>query len=225
VPGPSSGPADSAAARDNNDIWLVRLDRAVQRHVIDDINALLTHDQRVILMMPVHYETLASWPRRQDYVAQLEQLPTPTQQLLVVDILGTPTGVTQSRLVELIAPLRRYCRAVAMRVPLAAADFASIKLAGAIVVGCDIGRMTGAELAIIQDMGQFQRAAEKAGLACYIRGIHTRSLAAAALAAGFSYISGDAVAEVTPRPTTPVRYNILDIYRPLLIAESEFVEP
>lgn len=203
------------ASLDGSDTALIRLDRAAQRRVLHDLDALLRQDKRVLLMVPVHYETLASWPRRQDYVAQLEQLSAARQQLIVVEILRMPDGMPQGRMAELVAPLRRYCRAVAVRVPFAAADFAPIKLAGAIAIGCDIDELDLTEYAVIHEMGPFQRAAEKAGLASFIRGIGTRSLAAAALATGFTYVAGDAVAETAPFPATAVKYNILDIYRPL----------
>ncbi len=209
----AGGEADSA------EHWLVQVDRAMQLQVIEDIKALIAQDQRLLLMMPVHFETLASWPRRQDYVSRLEALPTSSQQLVVSELMGTPMGVPLSRLVEMIAPLRRYCRAVAVHSPLAAVDFSPLKGAGAMAVGCDIRSQTGPELAIIRDMGLFERAAVKAGLASYVCGIQTRSLAAAALGAGFTYIAGDAVAELSPRPGSVVKFNILDMYRPLVQAE------
>jgi hypothetical protein len=68
----------------------------------------------------------------------------------------------------------------------------------------------------MQLISRFQRIAERAELATYIRGLRSRSLAAAALGAGFRYLEGEAIAKPVLTPQALREFRLLDIYMPLI---------
>jgi hypothetical protein len=63
-------------------------------------------------------------------------------------------------------------------------------------------------------MARFSRGAAKAGVATYLRGISSLSLAAAALGAGFAHLDGDAIAVMVDQPHGVVPFSLLDLYEP-----------
>ena len=81
-------------------------------------------------------------------------------------------------------------------------------------LGCDLSEQNGSEMALMQQMARFSRGAAKAGVATYLRGISSLSLAAAALGAGFAHVDGDAVALVVDQPHGVVQFSLLDLYNP-----------
>jgi hypothetical protein len=97
-------------------------------------------------------------------------------------------------------------------------DFMQFATARIAAVGCDLGEQAGSELALMQQMARFGKGAAKAGVATYLRGINSLSLAAAALGAGFSHVDGDAVAAIVDQPRGIVEFSLLDLYKPAIKA-------
>ena len=105
-----------------------------------------------------------------------------------------------------------------VRQSLAQNNFVAMKDTGVTAVGVDITTQTASEFVLMQQFSRFRGAAEKAGLHAYIRGIPSRSLAAAALGSGFYYLDGDAIAPPVKRPETIREFDLFDIYRSLVPA-------
>jgi hypothetical protein len=92
-------------------------------------------------------------------------------------------------------------------------QFAASRIAA---VGCDLTQQGGSELALMQQMARFNRGAAKAGIATYLRGIRSLSLATAALGAGFTHIDGDVIAATVDQPRGIVEFSLFDLYNPSL---------
>jgi hypothetical protein len=191
-----------------------RLDEIVLNHTLDDLDGLLRDKRTLLLVMPLHFESLASVARRRRYAQMLqERLTDATRKLLLIEIEGMPQGVPQQRLVEIMAPLRGHCRGILLRMAPETVDFANIKGTGIIAVGCDIAYHAGPEFLLMQHMNRFARtASEKASLSTYVLGAHSMSLVAAALGAGFNSIAGDAVAKPINHPRGLVEFSLSDLY-------------
>jgi hypothetical protein len=52
-------------------------------------------------------------------------------------------------------------------------------------------------------------------LATYVRGLHSVSLAAAAVGAGFRYIEGDSIGAQIQHPSRVIQFSLTDLYRSL----------
>ena len=215
VGGDRQGNPDLGDERDS----IVRLDLALQKCVLGELTRVSNEGCKVLIGVSVHFETLAAAMQRRHYIQALEQgLPKDAARLLVIEIADVPEGVPQSRMHELTAPLTRYCRAMVARLRLESIDFAAFRGTKVVAVGCNIAAYPASELTIIQLMSRFNRAAEKVQLGTYVRGLHSVSLAAAAVGAGFRYIDGQSIGEFVQHPSRIVKFNLNDVYRSLLRA-------
>ena len=207
-----AGEADRAYANDPDK--LAALDFEVQAHVVKDLARLCADGRRVLVILTVHFDTIGSTARRTRYAQGLSRLiPTAAAKLLVIEIADVPDGVPQSRLHDLVSPLRPLCRGMTARVRLETPDLSGFGGSLLHAVGCSIATHRSAELTIIQQMGRFARVAEKAGVACFVHGIPSVSLTAAAVGAGFRYVDGSAVAKLVDRPDRVSAFNLHDFYR------------
>lgn len=215
--GPVYGEAELTLGNDPEET--VRLDFAVLHHVLAELQIVVQGQPRLLLTMPVHFETLSASTHRHAYAKELAAGITPeTARLLVIELVGIPDGVPQMRMVELVTPLRPHCRTMTARVRLELADFSALKVLGILSVGCDIADTLAPELVVMQRMGRFTRAGEKAHLVTHIRGVRSLSLLSVALGAGFRYLDGDAVSPMVDRPRKIVKFSLADAYRPLVEA-------
>jgi len=196
---------------------MARLDEAQQQHVLRELARIESEGDRLLITLPVHYETLALSSQRRRYQQALQDGLTPqAARLLVIEIADVPEGVPQSRVVQLVSPLKPVCRAMVARLKIEATDFTALRGSGVSAVGCSLTGITLSEPTIMQHMNRFNREAEKASLPTYIHGVRTVSLATAAVGAGFRYLDGPGVAKLVERPERVVGFNLMDVYRPVL---------
>ena len=197
-------------------------DFLLQEHALKELQSVVRNQGKVLIGLTVHFETLASASRRRQYVERLQrELSRQAASLLVIEIANVPAGVLQPRMHDLVAPLRRHCRAVCVGVPIEVADFSAFRQTGIMAVGCDISANSSAELMLIQLMSRFARAAEKLQLPAYVRGLNTVSLIAAAVGAGFRYVEGIGIGAPAAHPNGMLRFSLEDVYRGLIPSLSK----
>jgi len=203
-----------------NDVdTLEKLDFALLNHAIGVLEGLVGEKRRLLITVPVRFETLSASAHRRRYIEILHtRLSAEAASLLVIELVGVPDGVPEARLIEISAPLRAHARGVVARVRPETTDFMQFATARIAAVGCDLGEQASSELALMQQMARFGKGAAKAGVATYLRGINSLSLAAAALGAGFSHVDGDAVAVIVDQPRGIVEFSLLDLYKPAIKA-------
>jgi hypothetical protein len=211
--------ADAASALSDAELMIVddvnqlrRLDSAVQRCVLDNFAELIVEKRRLLITLPAHFESLGHAAWRRNYLAEITRLDAEARKLLMVEIVGLPRGVLQSRLLDLVAPLRQLCRGVMLRLSLETIDLSQVKGCGAAAIGCDLSGHPGPESVLVQQMGRFARAAERVSMPSYVHGAQTLSLVTAALGAGFNYIDGDAVAKLVDHPRQVAEFRLADLY-------------
>lgn len=208
------GGGDASLAVAGDAEAMARLDSAVIARIKADLKAMAVDGRRLIIAMPIHFETLCSAAQRRRSVGEIAAIPEPMKQYLVIEVIDVPSGVLKSRLMEVIAPLRLHCRAVSLQVAIGTIDFTQIRGTGVSAVGADISHLAKSEFIVMQQLSRFQRAAEKAEVVTFLHGAQSRSLVAAAVGAGFHYVDGDAVAETLARPERIVPFQLADLYVP-----------
>jgi len=206
----AAGDASLAVAGDAD--ATARLDGATMARVKSDLNTMAADKRRLIIAMPIHFETLCSAAPRRRCATELGSIPEPMKQYLVLEVVGVPAGVLKPRLMEVIAPMRLHCRAISLQVDIGTIDFTQIRGTGISAVGADITYLTKSEFILMQQLARFQRAAEKAEVVTFLHGAQSRSLVAAAVGAGFHYVDGDAVAATLARPERIVPFQLADLY-------------
>ena len=194
-----------------------RLDERIRERALRDLAALFHEGRKLLVTLPVHFETLSAVGRRRDYLAAIDrELVDGAAKYLMIEIAGVPAGVPPARLVELTAALRGQCRGVLLSLPVDTPDLTSVKGSGATAVGCDVSGAAASEAVLMQQMNRFCRAADKAGFPSYVHGARSLSRVVTALGAGFNYIDGSAVASPIDHPRGIVDFRLDDIYRAYL---------
>jgi hypothetical protein len=194
-----------------------KLDFLTLMHAIGWVESLVREKRRLLITVPVRFETLCAATHRRRYVEILRTRLSPeAASLLVIELVSVPDGVPEARLIEISSPLRAQARALIARLRPDTADFSQFAAARIAAAGCDLSEQGGSEVALMQQMARFSKGAAKAGVATYLRGISSLSLAAAALGAGFAHVDGDAVAALVDQPRGVVEFSLLDLYNPAL---------
>ena len=190
-----------------------RLDAMVQRRVITDLRKLVAANQRYLLCLPVHFETLASGPRRAEF-ADLCQRGIPAQgaKFLVFEITNVPAGVPASRLLDLSIILRKFGRGMLMRTTVDQTAPRPANETGVAGVGFENVAHGVPESKQIQDLERFAAAAKKVGLVAYVHGLESTSLATAAIGAGFDFVDGDVVKSVVDQPQAAFSFDMSDLF-------------
>jgi hypothetical protein len=188
------------------------IDIFIARRALRDLAANVAQGQKVLLGWPIHFETLASRAGRQAYLDLCRTIPDAVRQLLVLEIDGMPEGTPQSRLLEIIAVIRPFCRGQNIRVPWTFRNFGQMTGASLNGIGFDLAAAPRNDTERIRILNEFAAAADKVGLRYYAHGLNSRAQALAALSAGYEWIDGDAVNRLTDIPGKMTRFNIGDLY-------------
>lgn len=179
------------------------LDRIVLGHAIRTVIDGSQHARRSLIIVPVSSDTLSSADLRDAYLEHLDRLSPDAQRLLVPFVRRVPGGVPDSALVDAIAALRTRCRAVGARVRIDLQMARGFKAAGvfsgSLVLGAH-GDPNVIEPARIEASAALLR---KAGLAPVLTGIACNGHLKRALAAGYDYVGGPAVAQQVDAPFPP----------------------
>jgi hypothetical protein len=191
-----------------------RLDEMIAYKVLTDLRSLMLEEKWLMLGVPVHFETLGTWARRQAYFKPFEALPQAARAMLLFELIGAPDGVPQGRLLELSSSLRRLGRGVFLRAPLVCTTFRSPAETGLIGIGSDLSEAAGSEGTIMRAMDHFNEAAQKVGFRTYVHGARSTSLAIAAVASGYNFIDGDAVSTVMGAPDRSKQFELVDLFAP-----------
>jgi hypothetical protein len=190
-----------------------RLDSLVQRRVISDLRKLVAANQRMLLCLPVHFETLASHARRAEYIALCQRgIPPQGVKQLAFEVTGVPAGIAPSRLLDFSVALRRFGRGLLMRTTVDQIQFRPPNEWGVAGVGFESTLGGTPESRQIQDMERFAAAAKKAGLVAYVHGLRSISLTTAAVGAGFDFVAGDIVKSVVERPSSAYSFEMSDLF-------------
>lgn len=204
---------DTALRREYNGVVsTMEFDIFIARRALRDMAAKVAQGQKVLLGWPVHFETLGSRTGRQGYVDLCRAIPDAVRQLLILEVDGIPEGTPQSRLLEIIAVIKPFCRGQIIRVPYTFRNFGHLTGTGLNGVGFDLSVTPKSDTESIKILNDFATAADKVGLRYYAHGVTTRAQALAALSAGYEWIDGDAVNQMTDLPGLMTRFNIQDLY-------------
>jgi hypothetical protein len=207
---PMQGDAELALSDDTAE--MARLDTALQRRVITDLAALTAAGRRLMVTLPVHFDSLGQAAWRRKYLADMAQLDADTRRLAMVEIVGVPPGVLQSRLFDLLTPFRSLCRGVVLRLSPDMKESAQIRGCGAVALACDLTGRAASEKVLDQQMNRLAQIAERTSLPSYLHGAQTRSLVMAAVGAGFNYIDGSALAKLVDHPWHALEFRLTDLY-------------
>lgn len=144
----------------------------------------------VATLVSTHLATLTDpeqWPYFAEAIGAVED---DIRRRLLIEINGLGDLRNQPRAFEVLRRVAPLCRGIIARTGLHENSLTFWKNCRVIAVGPHVGDDMRPEARIIADLNRFALLAEHAGLPSFVRGLRSRSLAVAAIAAGFNYIAG-----------------------------------
>lgn len=201
---------------------LAGTDFALRNTVLRELTGCLVDSRYIVLGLPVRYWTIANYGLRREYLSALSQrISTASRKFLLIFVTDVPDGVPASRLLELIGSLRPFCRGLVIETSLHMLDFAALGAARVFAVGADLSVCREQDHVLMLQIDHFARGAAKAGVAnCYLAGVESMPMVTAAIAAGFRYISGEAVGSLGAQVSNVRQLGLDSIYRTNLEAKG-----
>jgi len=188
------------------------LDTRVLTQVIEDLKILESVGRKLLLIAPVHFETIATRRRRDAYIRLCQAISPASVKLVIFELIGVPEQIPPGRLFELAAHFRSVSRAVILRTPVTRSQIYFPYETGIFAVGADLSGAEQGEAELMRHMERLAAATAKAGLRSYIHGLGSVSLTTAAVGAGFDYIDGDTITNVVDAPRSAYRFEARNIY-------------
>ena len=183
---------------------IVDLDVEILSHSVSMLHELVANKFRLMVTVPVHFETMAVLGRRRQYLQLLRMVPRPLAGLLAIALKDLPVGIPASRLIEFVNVLKPHCRAVLARADLETADMAAFAAAGVRAVGVGLPHAPGEAQRHRYELARFCAAAHKLHMLTYLDEADA-GFAATEQGAAFDFLMGDAVGPWTEVPGTAVR--------------------
>lgn len=179
---------DEVLSRKGDVADILTLDRLTVQAVNHQVGQLLKRGIPAIIAIPVHLTTLLDSNSRLDYTESLDKIPEAARRQLVFELVNAGEVAGESRAFDVLRRLAPYCRGVLGRVSIHESNFAFWKQAGFAAVGVHLGDDDRPEARIFEDLDAFAGYARSKKIACYVRGLRSTSLTAAAAGAGFVHI-------------------------------------
>lgn len=192
---------------------LVAINTAALNEAVATLDELFRNKFRLLLSIPVCFETLAVRRSRQDYLAVCGTIPDYLKRFILFEFLRFNPDVPNGRITDLVTDLRPFCQGCILRVGLRQPRFAALVGTGLSGVSAVVPADRNAEARTMEDLNAFAVAAERAGLRSYALGIASTSLALAARGAGFSFIASDLVGPADDIPQHMLRFDWMDLFR------------
>ncbi|WP_439813686.1 hypothetical protein [Zavarzinia sp. CC-PAN008] len=155
---------------------------------------------RSILMVPLHWETLAVRVFRERYVAAARLLPKEAKRRLVPQILDLAPGTPQSRLREVVQTVWPFTLGFMCRHALEPGDGTTLVGSGLLSLSVDAEGME-SSAALRGDLAEFVAWSGDLGFRSMLSGVADVRLASAATKAGIEYLNGPAFLRATDNPS------------------------
>ncbi len=192
------------------------LDLPLLRRAVGDLTGALKQRRRMIVMPPLHAQTLFRPRFRDEFMAVCRNCPALTRRHLVFELVVPPEEMPGFQATDVVAQLRHWCRAVIVRLPLETDTLYIWKELGVHAVGIDLTDRAGDERQVLKALDRFAALAENTGLQSYVQGLPSFSTTTAAVCAGFSYIAGQTL------PAEADTLSGIEPFTPKMMFESLF---
>jgi hypothetical protein len=140
------------------------------------------------------------------------KLSEAARRFLVFSLSDVPEDLLTARIEDRMREMRPYCRTMTFRTEIDRVDFQQIRGVDFHAVGTELRTPGLPESETMAAMNTFMKNLAPLAAKSFIDGLATKSLVVAAIAAGFSYLSGSAI-DAVPGASGGVRaFSIADLY-------------
>lgn len=200
---------DILSQPDNGDqclaLDLLGLDESIA--TVDDLHR---NRFRLMLVLPLHFETMASATRRQTYLAHCHSIPRHLLRYIMFVLVGLPIGIPVGRLAEIVSALKPYSRIIMANADPRSANLQVFAAAGINGVGTDLPFVQQRDLSPAEAQ-RMVASAQKAKLLTYIGDIRAPETALLLQEAGILFIHGPAVGPAQEFPSHMARFTADDL--------------
>lgn len=178
---------------------IATVDLLVLKHAIEVVSRHLGDDQRFLVLVPVHIETIATPQWRKRYLAMCEYIDADLKQHIGVEVVRSTTTTPESRHSEVAAILRPFFRYVLLRLdpPILKSDPPlPARFDGH---GLDLSR-DWSNVDTIETIRDFADRVRQINSNGYLFGLRYLHVVRAAIAMDYNYIAGPAILEPTELP-------------------------
>ena len=146
-----------------------------------------------IIGVPVHFSTLRHMSHRRTMQYLLHGIPSWARDYLAWEVLDVPADVLRSHVEEAVSQLRPFARSILWRTSLRQPNLKTLAVTPAKWAGVHLDFAGRREDGLIDGLSDWSAAAEEGHFKTYVRGADTRSMAVAAVCAGFDRVAGAAI--------------------------------
>lgn len=181
-----------------NGVFDAEIDRWCLERIAERLAQGRGRAHRALVVVPVHYETLATRRFRDEYLAVCRRLPPSSVRRLIFELVDLPGGLVQARARDLIAYVRPFALAISVRVAGADAPLDQLDGSGARLVSLAAPAPTGPDGPAASGMpavgAGFRGFVERASalrLGTHVLGCATPGDCQAAVRAGVDLVDGE----------------------------------
>ncbi len=219
VPGPDSGNpfnqflarrrklADELAALDEHEevadlarsgtgTLTCKIDCHMLEHAASAMKGMQSAHHKALIMVPVHYDTLAMRNHREAYIRVAETLPAFANRRLAPLLLDLPPGTPQVRLRQILTPLQPFSLGSLVCTSMQTGDLDLLQAAGVMGLVVDAGSCAEDDDDLTSRLVSFvarARQAPRGGFRTLLHRCGATALGQRAVRAGFDYLNGRAV--------------------------------
>jgi len=197
----------AAYPQHGSDEIVLAMDLLLVRRVIKDTRASIAAGQETVVGAMANLRSLSNSQR---VLAALSKVNALVRDHLVLEMVGVVPTLPVSRIVEVAGRYRTAVKALNLRISLLEPDVERYAPVGVNSIGCDLSarelRRMG-DTAIEEAIARFVRGANAGGMKSHFLGVDSEELLSATVAAGATYLTGDAVAPFVDRPSAPYRFD------------------
>jgi EAL domain-containing protein (putative c-di-GMP-specific phosphodiesterase class I) len=196
----------------SEEVLKAKFDLAVCMQATAHLNIMLKRGQKALMIVPVHYSTMEQPRLMAPFMDLSAKAAEEARKLLVFELLGVPVGLSRFKLQEPITQLRSRCRALVVRSGVDFTNFESYRDLGVHAVGMDASEYPWKEAKMIAFLEQFAAVAQRFRLQSFVHGVPTNSLTVAAVASGYTYVDGPAIAADLDSPERIHSFGVKSLY-------------
>ena len=188
------------------------MDCLVLRRAVRDLATGVEERRPTVVIIPVHYLTIARPTMSSTYLRTLHTIPEKLRSFIVWEVLDAPTGTWNAQIFPVLSILKRFGRAVILRVSISSSALKELSAIGVHAAGLDLRSYDDSDRSLNEKIERFASLAEKAGMQCFLYGVASLAMANSAIAAGFDYIAGDVIAAQVKFPAGVVPTDLYHVY-------------
>lgn len=194
------------------------------RFATDVLSRKVAAGERFLLGLPLPYDLLGSPIARMEIASLFRNLPAEIRPYLQCEISELPLGVPQSRLSELAAMLRPFCRAVAACLPAHIPSYAAYQGAGLNAIGISFSQGMSISADVFSESFKLAAAASRQRIRSFVADVPNVEALLSLVSLKVNMISGPVIGFPVAEPGPVCRLSLQEIVDKVLAVTLQSYE-